>query len=46
MDSTINQRIKAVIDDSGLTLSSFSRLIGIAHRTINPVIQVFINSGD
>ena len=38
MDSTINQRIKAVIDDSGLTLSSFSRLIGIAQTSLRDCV--------
>jgi len=38
METTINQRIKNVIDDSGLTINSFSKKIGIAQTSLRDCI--------
>lgn len=38
MKTTINQRIAAIIDNSGLTLTAFSRKIGIAQTSLRECV--------
>lgn len=38
METSINQRIKQIVDDSGLTLNSFSKKIGIAQTSLRDCV--------
>jgi predicted transcriptional regulator len=38
METTVNQRIKLIIENSGLTLNSFSKLVGIAQTSLRDCV--------